>query len=114
MVASSTRPPVESFRRMRTPFVLGSSGGEKGNGTASRPRNLARSSLAGVASPVSVTFAFVTATPFVHGSHASPIPSPAAFGCSVLLAAGQLSLASHTPSPNPHQRDADRDGLGAA
>src|SRR2546425_6995638 len=107
MVASSTRPPVESFRRMRTPFVLGSSGGEKGNGTASRPRNLARSSLAGVASPVSVTFAFVTATPFVHGSHASARPSPAPFLCWLLLAEVKLSLTSHPPVPTPHHQEAD-------
>src|SRR5947208_3153308 len=65
-----------------------------------RPRSRRRSSAAGVARPVRISFAFVIATPPVHGSHASPTPSPSASSWPGFGSAGQLSVASQTPSPS--------------
>src|SRR5438046_4346605 len=65
-----------------------------------RPRSRRRSPAAGVARPVTISFAFVIATPPVHGSHASPTPSPSASSWPGFGSAGQLSVASQTPSPS--------------
>src|SRR5512135_2215966 len=47
---------------------------------------------------------FLNGGPFVQGSHASPSPSWSESSWSGLGTVGQLSTASHTPSPSPSGR----------
>src|SRR5581483_1091877 len=65
--------PCTSSRR--TPFVAGSSGGEYGKGRTSSARHESESSPGGVCSCPIFTVVAVSATPFVHGSLASQMPS---------------------------------------
>src|SRR5215470_12562924 len=86
---------------MRRPFVIGSIAGDAG--TVTTPEILRTSSPGGGNSFDATIFALlaVRAPPtFVHGSHASPTPSPSASACSAFGTSGQSSIASQTPSPS--------------
>src|SRR6266852_1831541 len=100
MIASRRWAPWVSSRRMRTPFVTGSIGGDVG--TVIRPLRRTRSSPPGgfrfwilIASLVAKT-----GTMLVHGSQASPMPSWSLSACDGFGTVGQLSCRSQTPSPS--------------
>src|SRR6266852_3264717 len=100
MIASRRWAPWVSSRRMRTPFVTGSIGGEVG--TVMRPLRRSRSSPPGGFRFRILILALVakTGTMLVHGSQASPMPSWSLSACDGFGTVGQLSCRSQTPSPS--------------
>src|SRR5438874_6688471 len=102
MVASITSRLPAVVSRMRTPFVTGSSGGAYGYGSAISPENLNRSSPGGGVIRVTVTRGLVanTGMMWLHGSQASPLPSPSASSCPGFATFLQLSALSQRPSPS--------------
>src|SRR5213080_4625324 len=102
IVASMTSRLPSVVIRMRTPLVNGSNGGAYGYGRAISPLNLNRSSPGGVLSRLTVIAGLVanTGMMLLHGSQASPLPSPSASCCPGLETFGQLSALSQRPSPS--------------
>src|SRR3954447_23252044 len=86
---------------MRTPFVSGSIAGVVG--TSAAPLNLSRSSPSGGRMRTSESFVFDASTGgllVLHGSQASPTPSPSASAWLGFATSGQLSPAPQKPSPS--------------
>src|SRR6185503_5704308 len=84
----------------RTPCRLGSTGGV--GGTVNVALKEMRSSSAAPPSFVSVSLCLIIRGPvLLHGSQASPRPSPSTSSCPPLATAAQLSWTSHTVSPSP-------------
>src|SRR2546422_1058748 len=102
MVASMTSRFPSVVSRMRTPLLNGSNGGAYGCGSAISPLNLNRSSPGGVLSLVTRIDCPVAKTGMMllHGSQASPLPSPSASSCPGFETVGQLSDALQRPSPS--------------
>src|SRR6266852_6230250 len=102
MVVSMTSRLPSVVMRMRTPLLNGSNGGAYGYGRAISPLNLKRSSPGPVLRRVTVIPGFVayTGMMLLHGSQASPLPSPSASCCPGLDTFGQLSALSQRPSPS--------------
>src|SRR2546425_447751 len=100
MVASMTSRLPAVVNRMRTPLLNGSNGGAYGCGSAISPLNLNLSSPGGVLSLVTSIDCPVAKTGMMllHGSQASPLPSPSASAGQLLEEPSQLSAGSHGPA----------------